>query len=360
MDENNLASADPSLFNRFEKQKLSMNDVLNDRQKLLVEYLDNWTKQISTLVKSNLVTDLYNKFTPKDLFIGFDKDETLQSLVLDVTKNNPEDNDEVILEKCKESLIAIATSDGIIRAELSILEQDEVNRWKHVYFDQQHHNGLSGCFDALFNQEKSLADPKGQLVIINTFSKINVDFKFCLQDLLRYQVYNLSIIKTEVQISNIVKNFFFESMDRVLILQCDINAINVKCIKLVKYLIEQFRSEFLTKKETSKINMPIKHACIIFYIQRDFEPNLIISNFNNGWKRITIESLEPPEIPLMDLLNKSLYDIINSEFFEKIIDSITPFEKILKDELLWCLSCIEYRYSNENYIRYDNFMFCYL
>ncbi|GBC14823.1 hypothetical protein GLOIN_2v1781959 [Rhizophagus irregularis DAOM 181602=DAOM 197198] len=350
MDESNLTSVNPSLFNRFEKQKLSINDMLDDKQKLLIEYLDNWIKQMSTLVKTNSGIDLNNRFTRRDLFIGFNKDETLQSLMFYITKNNLEANDNEILEKCKESLIAIASADGIIRAGLSILEQDEVDRWKHVYFNQQHHNGLSNYFDALFDQDKLCSDPKGQLVIINTFSKITVDFKSCLQDYLRYQVHNLSTIKTEVQISKIVKDFFFESIDQVLILQCDINTINIKCVKLVKYIIEQFRSEFLAKKETCEINTTIKHACIIFHIRRDYESNLIKSSFICGWKQITIESLKSSEAPLANFLDKSLYKTINSELFEKIVDSTMPFEKILKNELLWCLSCIKYQHSNVNYI----------
>ncbi|PKY50617.1 hypothetical protein RhiirA4_530802 [Rhizophagus irregularis] len=345
MDENNLASVDPSLLNRFEKQKLSINDMLDDRQKLLVKYLYNWTNQITTLVKVNSVTGLHNKFTQEDLFIGFDKDETLQSLIFHVTMNNPEANDNEILEKCKESLIAIASPDGIIRAELSILDQDEVDRLKYVYFKHHHHNGLSNYFDALFDQEKLSVDLKGQLVIINTFSKINIKFKSCLQDYLKCQVYNLSTIKTEVQITDIVKNFFFESNDKVLILQCDINTINTKCIKLVKYIIEQFRDEFLAEKEKCESNMPIKYACIIFHIQRDYESSSITSNFICGWKRITIESLETQEIPLIDLLDKSLYDIINSELFEKIINSTMPFERILEELLLQ-----EHYHSNESHM----------
>ncbi|GBC14826.2 hypothetical protein GLOIN_2v432849 [Rhizophagus irregularis DAOM 181602=DAOM 197198] len=345
MDENNLASVDPSLLNRFEKQKLSINDMLDDRQKLLVKYLYNWTNQITTLVKANSMTGLHNKFAQEDLFIGFDKNETLQSLIFNITMNNPEANDNEILEKCKESLIAIASPDGIIRAELSILDQDEVDRWKYVYFKHHHHNGLFNYFDALFDQEKLSADSKGQLVIINTFSKINIKFKSCLQDYLKCQVYNLSTIKTEVQITNVVKNFFFESNDKVLILQCDINTINTKCIKLVKYIIEQFRNEFLAEKEKCESNMPIKYACIIFHIQRDYEPSLIKSNFICGWNRITIESLEPPEIPLIDLLDKSLHDIINSELFDKIVNSTMPFERILEELLLQ-----EHYHSNESHM----------
>ncbi|PKY48629.1 hypothetical protein RhiirA4_525636 [Rhizophagus irregularis] len=345
MDETKLALANPPLLNRFEKQKMSINDLLDDKQKLLVEYLDNWTNQITTLVKTNSVTGLHNRFTREDLFIGFDKDETLQSLIFHITMNNPEANDNEILEKCKESLIAIASPDGIIRAELSILDQDEVDRWKYAYFKHHHHNGLFNYFDALFDQEKLSADPKGQLVIINTFSKINIKFKSCLQDYLKCQVYNLSTIKTEVQITNIVKNFFFESNDKVLILQCDINTINTKCIKLVKYIIEQFRNEFLAEKEKCETNMPIKYTCIIFHIQRDYESSSITSNFICGWKRITIESLEQPEIPLIDLLDKSLYDIINSELFDKIVNSTMPFERILEELLLQ-----EHYHSNESHM----------
>jgi hypothetical protein len=342
MDEDSLASIDPSLLNRFEKQKMSLNDVLNDRQKSLVTQLSNWTKQITTLAESDSKT--HNNFTQKDLFIGFNKDETLQSLVINITNNNLEVNDNEILKKCKEFLIAIASSDGIIRAELSTLEQVEIDRWKRVYFNQQHHNSLYDYFDNLFDKE---AEPKGQLGIIYTFSKINIDFKSFLQHYLRYQIYKLSTFKTEAQISKLVKEFFFESTDDILFIQCDISNINIKCIESVKYIIEKFRNEYLIKKET---NEPIKHTFIIFHIQRDFEPNLIKSNFICGWKRITIESLEPPKIPLMNFLDKSLYDIINSELFGEIINSKSPFEEILQDDLL-LLEHQVYNESHKNHIR---------
>ncbi|CAI2192020.1 19558_t:CDS:2, partial [Funneliformis geosporum] len=85
MDEKNLALADPAFLNRFEKHKMSIHDTLNDRHKLLVENLSNWARQISTLIGVNQIAHLYEKFTQKDLFIGFDKDEVIQSLVFDIT-----------------------------------------------------------------------------------------------------------------------------------------------------------------------------------------------------------------------------------------------------------------------------------
>jgi hypothetical protein len=203
MDEKKLTFADPPLLNRFEKQRMSINDVLNERQQELVGNLSDWARQMSTLTVVN--SSRNDEFTQKHLFIGFNKDETLQSLIIDITKNNPEAEDEEILKKCKESLIAIASSDGVIRAEQSTLEQDEVDQWKEVYFRQQHHDSLYDYFnDLLVNQEM---ESEGHLVIINTFSNINTDVKSYLQEQLRCQVDKLSTFKTEAQLSNRVSQY---------------------------------------------------------------------------------------------------------------------------------------------------------
>jgi hypothetical protein len=197
MDENKLALADPPLLNRFEKQKMSINDILDNNQKSFYENLNDWARKFSTLIDNNQATQSCNIFTQKDLFIGFDKNETLQSLIIDIMKNNPEADEEEILEKCKECLIATATSDGVVRAELSALERDEFEKWKHVYFNQQHHDSLYDYFD---NQGTSSVH-NGHLLIINTFSNINTDVMFCLRKF-SCQVDKLSIFKTEAQLSN--------------------------------------------------------------------------------------------------------------------------------------------------------------
>lgn len=83
--------------------------------------------------------------------------------------------------------------------------------------------------------------------------------------------------------------------------------------------------------------MPMKHACIILHIHRDQESTLASFNFMCGWKQVTIETLSKNDIAISGLLNGSLFDIINSTY---------PFEKILQQELLWCLCCMNYP-SNE-------------
>ncbi|PKC01706.1 hypothetical protein RhiirA5_426279, partial [Rhizophagus irregularis] len=75
MDESKLEKADPPLLNRFEKQRMTMNDALMPQEQDLVETLKDWAESISTVKLRG--------FKQEDLFIGFDKNETLQSLVID-------------------------------------------------------------------------------------------------------------------------------------------------------------------------------------------------------------------------------------------------------------------------------------
>ncbi|CAB4482658.1 unnamed protein product [Rhizophagus irregularis] len=290
---------------------ISINDdTLNDRHNLLVENLSDWARKMLTLTGINSESQ-FNKFAIKDLFIGF-KYEILQSLIMDIIKNNPEADNNRVLETCKECLIATVSSDGIVRAERSALERDEVDRWKHVYFHQQHHESL---YDYFANQENLLSDLNGNLVIIYTFSNIDTDVRSCLQEL--------------------IKHFWLESNDRILILQCDATTANTENIKLAKCAIEQFRNESITKKDQME---PMKHACIIFHIHRDQESTFESFNFVCDWKKMTIETLSGNDIPIFDLLEGSL---------SYIIDSAYPFEEIFLQELLWCLSCMNYP-SNGN------------
>lgn len=139
----------------------------------------------------------------------------------------------------------------------------------------------------------------------------------------------------------------------MLILQYDITCICM--IKLAKFIIEQFRNEFIARKSQMEHSIPMKYSCIIFHINREHQRSTSTPfNFMCGWKQITIESLDQ-KIQLRNLLDRSLYDITNSEILKKIINSTMPFEKLFKDELLWFFSCIEYRPFNESYSRYEIF-----
>ncbi|CAG8450066.1 601_t:CDS:10, partial [Dentiscutata heterogama] len=335
LDEKNLPKADPPLLNRFEKQKMTINDILSSDELLLVQQLSNWAQNMSTIMSLSEFVPTHKKFTQKDLFIGFDQDETLQSLVIDVRKNNPQLQLDEILVRCKEALITIASSDGIIRAEKSALSRDEVDYWKNVYFNL-HNDHIADYFKNLFCDQNPKATADGQQVIINTFSNINADVKVCLQGITTCTVLKLSTFKTEAQFQNRIKHFWFESPSvQTLILQCDVTTVNFGCIKLAKFIIEQFRIDYLNMKQQQQNTHDTitKHVCIILHIHRDRKTSFESFNFMCGWKQVTIESLIPQEKSLSSLLNGDLCDVINTLY---------SFEDILQQELLWCLLCMKY------------------
>jgi hypothetical protein len=318
LDEKKLKDADPPLLNRFEKQRMTLNDILSKDEKEIVKQLEEWTRQMSTVAG--------NKFSPNDLFIGFNEEETLQSLVV-YTKRNVGEKE--LFEKCKETLIAVATSDGMVRVDKSHLEFDEIQHYKHIYFKVQHHNDIADYFQNLLLEQNQ----DGHLVIINTFSNINTNVENCLKNVVaKCDSLKLSTFKTESQFQKQVKQFWLDSDNDLLVLQCDITIVKAECIKLAKFIIEQFRDEYL-RRERGNDNMKIKHACIVLHIHRETSENLTSFNFMCGWKQITIETLTKQERPLSVLLEGNLCDII---------DTIYPFENILKQEILWCLLCMKY------------------
>ncbi|CAG8799606.1 17027_t:CDS:2, partial [Racocetra fulgida] len=136
LDEQKVDYSDPPLLNRFEKQRMSISDIIDYDMKKLVNELIVWSEQISTL--SNTEGEAASKFNENDIFIGFNKEETLQSLVI-YNSNDPELGDEkAILDKCKELLIGIALPDGIVRSKKSMLANEEIDYWYNLYFQQNH------------------------------------------------------------------------------------------------------------------------------------------------------------------------------------------------------------------------------
>ncbi|CAG8434051.1 10722_t:CDS:10 [Ambispora gerdemannii] len=332
MDEKNLKLADPPLLNRFEKQRMSINDTLNDHKRNLVECLLTWVRQISTLVEIEVKNGQMD-FSENDMFIGFNTEETVQSLVIDKCQKNPNLNDNKIIMKCKESLISIASSDGIVRSERSALastNRKEVTHWKTTYFFNQRHDDIYAYFEDLLRVDSTIPTGKeNHQVIINTFSNINTDVSSILRNLVSCQIDKLSTFKTEAQLQNRIKHFWLESDSQLLVLQCDVSTVKARCIKLAKFIIEQFRSEYLARDK-----QPNKHACIILHTQRKSELiNSCSFNFMCGWEQITIELLIPQEKALSSLLTGNLVTIIESSY---------PFKDVLQQELLWCLSCNKY------------------
>ncbi|CAG8688928.1 7269_t:CDS:2, partial [Acaulospora morrowiae] len=332
LDEKKVDFADPPLLNRFEKQKMSINDTLDDRMSRLVKELSTWCKQISNFVKKGNFAK--SEFKERDTFVGFDPEETLQSLVIH-NCTTTDLADEEILVSCKEMLINIASADGIIRSRNSGLSVDieEIERWKNVYFHEQHHDNIATYIRSLLDE--NLMKGQGFKTVINTFSNINTDIASCLSEILTCQVDKISTFKSEAQLTARIKHFWFESNADMLILQCDLTAVSAGCIKLAKFIIEQLQKEFMISDE----NPIVKHVCIILHMMRENEATTTSFNFMCGWKLVTIENLTSQGQTLTAYLDNSL---------NEILEHVYPFKEIISQELLWCLLCMKFPSTPES------------
>ncbi|KAF0511752.1 e3 ubiquitin-protein ligase [Gigaspora margarita] len=314
LDEAKLPYTDPPLLNRFEKQKLTLEETLSEREEKLFMSLKSWANQISTIFKTS------------------DNDT---NLVVDQCERNEDYNDDSIIDSCKKALISIATLDGIIRADKSFLKSSdaqEVKKWQSFYLQNRQHDSIHDFY-------KSINDClENDLVIINTFSNINTDIKLCLKEM-NCQIDKLSAFKSEAEFQNQVKRFY-ESNQNLYILQCDSLIVNAGCIRLAKFIIEQYRNKFLEKTCQQNINKSVKRACIILHFNRQSsEEYTNIFNFMGGWTQITIESLIAPEKSPSLLLNSKISEILYGKF---------SFEQILNQELLWSLLCMRHPSSKKS------------
>ncbi|KAF0517032.1 e3 ubiquitin-protein ligase [Gigaspora margarita] len=327
LDKKEVDFSDPPLLNRFEKQKLSIDDVMDDNMKRLVKELEKWTNHIGNIAAS--------EFNEKDIFVGFNKEETLQSLVIS-NSNDPNLNDDDILNKCKELLMGIALSDGIIRSKKSMISNIEINNWYDFYFKQRHEDLDSYIQSSL---KDSARKEQGINTIIYTFSNVNTDITSLIMNC---QVEKLSTFKSEAHFQSRIRHFWLESKDESLILQCDIATVKSGCIKFAKFTIEQYRNEFIMTNNSEK---QIKHAYIIIHLKREHIASTeSLFNFMCGWDQITIETLEPQEYPLITYMDNDLVNIMNESFI---------FEEIINRELLWCLLCMKFpqTYESAKYLK---------
>ncbi len=213
VDYDKVDYSDPPFLNRLEKQLLRFSDVLNERQQEIIVELQSWVCQMSS------VEDLDEQFKESDMFMGFHED-TLPSLVL-LHSNDTDESNEVIVKKCKDDLMWIATPDGVLRTQkCERLKEDsqEVNMLANEYFEKPIHNGLASFIKSVVNDHEltySTGGEVGSKTIVMTHATVHTDITRCLNDgtstSTTYQLERLGSYKSEKQLEDRIHNFFFRT-----------------------------------------------------------------------------------------------------------------------------------------------------
>ena len=337
IDEKRVDYTDPPFLNRFEKQLLRFSDVLSAEQEKAITYLEAWANAIST------GPELESHFNETDMFIGFSED-TLPSLVLHISKDDKIKKDE-ITDKCKHELMWIASPDGVLRSinsHLSRTSVEEVLMLYRNYFSKPIHRGLKEYMRHVLEDLQTNSEKDGGLkLLVMTHSNIHTNISHCLTGLGKCQTEKLSAFKSEKQLAKQVQKFWTSDAN-ILVLQCkpDLDAPHML---VAKHLIEEQRHIFISSS-TGLAERQTKHVCLVVHVQRAGKSKNVESpqwqfSFQSGWRKVTIDMLEEPVVPITELLDVSVTDLLHTKSFS--------FERIASEQLLWCFTRIKYQTSEE-------------
>ena len=347
VDEKKVDYQNPPFLNRFEKQTLRFSDILTDHQIKSISCIRQWMDDICSVEgyqfsKHDMFLGLHSDTLPSLVYLRSSKD---QDLSCDVT---PEE----LAERCKSDLIKVACPDAVLRASKSTLMTKnfaEVERFQKDYFHLPLQNGMKEFFDDYLNkpqefgtqetgEESVLLSAGSTRTIIYTHSSVHTDISKLLVDVVTVQVEKLSKFKSERHFNSQMRRFWFESDAEMLVLQC-MTSHDAAHMILAKNRIDQYRSEYFS---TMKEARTLKHACIVVHIDRGTNGENTYPwqfNFLCGWKQFTLDTLEPSNPQLLDLLHGSV-----SDHLAGTID----LGEIIQEQILWCFSCIKYEDQNRD------------
>lgn len=197
MDEQTVRKADPPLLNRFEKQRVGLNSIMDQQYNHVVDAVAIWARKISTLESPPRAPRGHVAFDERDMFIGFCGIDTIRSLVHHNYERSPSASPAELTRRCKANLVEIACSESMVRCEKSVLASEnakEVTEWQDIYFKRQRHGDLASFVDQFILEKNEAVTSNSEFngrVIIKTFSNINTDIKACLDNRIECQVEKL-------------------------------------------------------------------------------------------------------------------------------------------------------------------------
>ena len=356
MDSNEVTDKDPPFLNRFEKQCISYEDILQDRprtRKLIAE-LDEWVQNVATVMDKDTET----LFTPADAFLGF-HDNTLPSLVLHVLgQDGPDEWDRTTAQQCKELLLWTAAEDAIVRIrETELGDKEDIATWcEDVFYNKQKHGGLQDLLewkvqspspnastivdmevepepedDSADAASHHAADSSpGMKLVVMTFTSVYENPEpFARKAGLAFkQVPSLGAYKSETEFAQRMDEFWKDDKLNLFILQVNA-ATDANHVVLAKSSIEEKWTEH-HKKPGAKP----KHVCIMIHVDREPAADEASWQFNflSSWDQVTLDSLAPREVEIRQLRTQALDDAFK----------LQHVEDVLREEVSTCLYDIGY------------------
>jgi hypothetical protein len=373
VDQAKLDQADPPFLNRFEKQLLTYDSIMDSRQKYLAQQLGEWAHSFATILREGRKLN----FSEADAFIGFGEG-TLASLVLKHTRYSDKrpaasvdvDNDDsAVLARCQRDLINVCPMDAILRFRLSQLARDAPEKAelvRDIYFQQQAHTDFVSflehalaAYDFMYDSMAldcsdelqpltAHASGGGIKVLVNTFANIHADLGLSPEDHPHVLLKPATFTSERDLNTHICEFWRASSSATLLVIQCDLEM-DAEYLQLAKFAVDQHAAEYA--KNASSYQK--KHVCILIHTDRTSMLNRrrVPFNFLSGWQLATVDVLEQQEQPLTSLLDCSLPQLLRRNSDGDGHSERYAFHRILIDSLSWCFCAIRYPANQESLAR---------
>ena len=318
---------DPPFLNRFEKHFLSLNDILDSIQLQIMENLQSWMQNVTTLNDPTLNSRAL--LTHKNIFLN----SSPETLAINIYEGK---NMHQIVQECKRNLISMATPDILIFSQLSILSTQEQ---KEVYdlYRELHQDNLEDIL-------RKATKVNHQQLIIYTFSdsiQKNIFKQRIFKNEIKCKKENIHSINNELTLTEDFVDNFLKSDEQVYLIEVDLSLEN----KYISYLNHFFEKYSLEIKNSNKT------VCIIGLIKRNYLgiEKLSLPYFLN-WHQYFLEELSY-ENPIMQPKSSQLNttELINDIYKKEIYD-------FLASSLEKCFKTLKYTDKDKGSIEYRRFM----
>lgn len=309
VEELKLDYSDPPFLNRFEKQQFRLEDMMSEKAKRIRDKLVTFTTEFCTIKRCS--------YTPENV-LAISGENIISSLVLNVEKEVCDE--EQIIQICQDHLLWITTPESVIRINKSVLSEGKPNLAKKLtksYFGLPIHNGLLKLLE-FFTADSC---QKGETTLTVVFTHDH-ELPSLHTQRTNLRMERLRNFKSEKYLNTKIQEFF-DSNSIYLVLHCKASEDSVH-ILLAKSIIEH------CMRSTKKKHEP-KTVCIICQMERQKRP-LTQINFLSGWKLVTLDKINQPNLSLPEMETLSPKEIFSNRAITSTV----------KKHIFWAFTTIQY------------------
>jgi len=294
VDEKDVTEKDPPFLNRFEKQILTLDNIMTEEQKLSHQRLE-----ISINDMTTSTYPLQFALNKARMILGLGED-AIKALII---KEGDKDEKEVY-ENIFSQIMKLSTMEGVIAIENSKLKTENLPLYEHLLHEYFHsrHQSLYEMVDSVdLNQFPNKCAKYVIYTYTSVLEKLNLPVKLFAER-------NIFAIKKEREIERFIREFFKGDQEILILRFQEEDYIH---LNLVKFIIEKIIAERAEANE--KIQ---KSIFIIIHLRKDLEGETHYFSFLSDWIQLTIDSLNVKSKLSFDFCFKASLDEIFEKYFQ--------------------------------------------